>query len=135
MGVKPVNFGPFVKMLDASTGTLTQPKGSVPRLSNLIAAKRGSLRTIDGTQIVDCYNGILGPDTGPVTGGTAVTISGTNFITGATVSFGGTAATSVVVVSSTVITCVTPAHAAGSVTVSVTTTGGTVNFPNGFTYV
>jgi large repetitive protein len=134
MGVKPIPYGPW-KGIDASTGTLTQPKGTIPRGSNLILAKRGSLRTVDGSTVIDAYNGILGPDTGPVAGGTAVTISGTNFITGATVSFGGTAATSVVVVSSTEITCVTPAHAAGSVTVSVTTTGGTASVPNGFTFV
>src|SRR5207244_6628147 len=37
----------------------------------------------------------LNPTSGPTAGGTSVTITGTNFITGATVSFGGTAATSV----------------------------------------
>ena len=41
---------------------------------------------------------------------TAVTITGTNFASGATVTFGGSAATSVVVVSSTTITATTPAR-------------------------
>ena len=53
-------------------------------------------------------------------GGTAVTITGTNFAAGATVTFGGTAATSVVVVSGTQITATTPAGSAGAVTVTVT---------------
>ena len=54
-----------------------------------------------------------------------MTITGTN-LTGATaVSFGGTAATSVVVVNATTITCNSPAHAAGMVDVTVTTPGGT----------
>ena len=49
-----------------------------------------------------------------------MTITGTNFVAGATVTFGGTAATNVVVVSSTTITATTPAHAVGAVTVTVT---------------
>lgn len=75
------------------------------------------------------------PNTGAEAGGTSVTITGTN-LTGATsVTFGGVAATSVVVVSSTSITCVTPAHAAGAVDVAVTTAGGTATSVGGFTYV
>src|ERR1700678_1504564 len=58
MGVKPSSFGAFVKMIDASTGRLIQPKGSIPRGSNLLASKRGSLRTCDGTDIIDAYNGV-----------------------------------------------------------------------------
>src|ERR1035438_1307011 len=57
-GVKPVPFGPFVKGVDASTGCLTQPKGSVPRASNLLLSKRGSLRTCDGSLLVNAYNGV-----------------------------------------------------------------------------
>jgi len=75
------------------------------------------------------------PNSGPVGGGTAVTIAGTNFVSGATVTFGGTAATGVVVVSATQITATTPAHAAGAVTVTVTnpdTQSGSL--ANGFTY-
>src|SRR5207245_2421623 len=60
------------------------------------------------------------PNSGPVGGGTAVTIAGTNFVSGATLTFGGTAATGVAVVSPTQITATTPAHAAGAVTVAVT---------------
>lgn len=77
----------------------------------------------------------VSPPSGPVAGGTAVTITGTDFLFGATVSFGGAAATSVVVVSSTTITCVTPAHAAGYVTVSVTDSDGTGSLANAFLYI
>lgn len=45
-------------MLDASAGILTQPKGSVPRISNLIGSKRGALRTCDGSGIVNAFNGV-----------------------------------------------------------------------------
>lgn len=58
MGVKPATFGPFLKMVDSSTGTLTQPKGSIPRGSNLLASKRGALRTCDGSGIVNAYTGV-----------------------------------------------------------------------------
>jgi len=62
----------------------------------------------------------VSPDKGTVDGGTAVTITGTNFVDGATVTFAGTPATNVTVVSATQITCTTPAHAAGFVNVVVT---------------
>src|SRR4029077_717739 len=56
----------------------------------------------------------IAPSTGPASGGTAVTITGTGFQSGATVSLGGTAATSVVVSSSATITATTAAHTAGA---------------------
>ena len=65
----------------------------------------------------------VSPTSGPAVGGTGVTITGANFVSGATVTFGGTAATSVVVTNSTTITATTPAHAAGAVTVVVTNPG------------
>jgi hypothetical protein len=55
----------------------------------------------------------------------SVTINGSGFAAGATVSFGGAAATGVTVVSATQITCTAPAHADGSVNVTVTTSAGT----------
>jgi hypothetical protein len=67
----------------------------------------------------------LNPTGGPIGGGTPVAITGTGFVPGATVAFGGVAATSVVVVSPTTITCISPAHAVGTVDVAVTTSAGT----------
>ena len=40
----------------------------------------------------------VSPTSGPSAGGTAVTLTGTDFTTGATVTFGGVAATNVIVV-------------------------------------
>jgi hypothetical protein len=77
----------------------------------------------------------ISPTSGTTSGGTSVTITGTGFSAGATVSLGGTSATSVMVVSATSITATTPAHAAGAVNVVVTNTdtqSGTLS--NGFTY-
>ena len=64
-----------------------------------------------------------------------MTITGTNFAAGATVTFGGTAATSVVVVNGTTITAATPPGSAGAVTVTVIVSGQSGSLTNGFTYV
>lgn len=78
----------------------------------------------------------ISPVSGATTGGTSVTINGSNFVSGATITFGGTAATSVVFVNSTQLTAVTPAKAAGAVNVVVTNPGGqSATLTNGFTYV
>lgn len=77
----------------------------------------------------------VSPNTGSTLGGTAVTITGTNFASGATVTFGSTAATNVVVASSTSITATTPAGAVGAVTVTVTVNGHSGSLATGFTYV
>lgn len=78
----------------------------------------------------------VSPSSGPTDGGTPVTVTGSGFIAGATVSIGGIAATSVIVASTTSITAVTGAHAAGTVDVDVTNPGGTPGtLPAGYTYV
>jgi hypothetical protein len=76
------------------------------------------------------------PASGPIAGGTNVTISGTNFVTGATVTIGGTAATGVAVTNATTITATVAAHAVGAANVTVNnpdTQSGTLT--NGFTYL
>src|SRR5438874_5045825 len=77
----------------------------------------------------------ISPNSGTANGGTAVTITGTNFLAGATVSLGGTAATGVTVVSSTSITDTNAAHAAGTVHLVVRNTDvQSVTLTNGYTY-
>ncbi len=77
----------------------------------------------------------VSPKSGPTAGGTAVAITGTGFRAGATVTFGGTAATSVVVASPTRITAVAPAKATGKVAVAVTNTDAqSSSLANGFFY-
>ncbi len=60
------------------------------------------------------------PTSGNVAGGTAVTVSGTGFANGATVSFGAVAATMVTFNSSTSLTAIAPAQGPGQVAVTVT---------------
>jgi hypothetical protein len=64
------------------------------------------------------------PNNGLIAGNTAVTLTGTNFASITGVTFGGAAATSVVTVSATTITCRTPAHVAGVVNVVVANSSG-----------
>jgi hypothetical protein len=66
----------------------------------------------------------VSPASGPAAGGTTVTITGTNFTAGNTVSFGGHAATGVTVNSATSITATSPSGS-GTVDVTVTGPGGT----------
>ena len=73
----------------------------------------------------------VSPSSGPTSGGTPITITGTN-LSGATVTIGGAPFT-VVTDNGTTITGNTPAGTAGLADVVVTTAGGTVT--GGFTYV
>ena len=66
----------------------------------------------------------VAPGLGATSGGQAVTISGTGFVSGAAVSIGGAAAANAAVASATSITAVTPPHAAGAVDVVVTNPDG-----------
>jgi hypothetical protein len=81
----------------------------------------------------------LAPNTGDVTGGASVTITGSNFTGATAVAFGTLAAASFTVVSSTSITAVVPAvpnFITGVVDVRVTTPSGTSAIGSGdkFTY-
>ncbi len=76
----------------------------------------------------------VSPSTGTTSGGTTITITGTNLIGTTSVTVGGTAATSVTVVSATQVTAVTPAGTAGAKDVVLTTAGGSVTAAGSFTY-
>ena len=65
------------------------------------------------------------PATGLAAGGTPVTITGAGFTGATSVSFGGPAGSTLVVVNTNTITVTSPAHAAGTVDVRVTTPKGT----------
>ncbi len=77
----------------------------------------------------------VSPAGAPALGGGTVTVTGTNFINGATTAtLGGAPLTNITVVDATTFTGTVPARTAGSTSLSVTTTGGTVNKPSFFTY-
>jgi hypothetical protein len=60
------------------------------------------------------------PNSGPLAGGTPVTITGANFLGATAVSFGGTPALAFTVHNDATITATSPGHAAGTVNVIVT---------------
>jgi hypothetical protein len=62
----------------------------------------------------------ISPEAGPAAGGTLVTITGTNFQSGAAVAFGDVSATAVTVTSTSEIQARSPAHAVGKVDLRVT---------------
>jgi len=77
----------------------------------------------------------VSPTSGPTAGGTTITLSGTGFVSGATVRVGGTAATNVAFVSATQLTARTPAGTAGARDVQVTNPNGqAATRTGGFTY-
>jgi hypothetical protein len=98
--------------------TVTTPSGTSPSNANVVFTyvASASVPTITSSS----------PPSGPTTGGTTVTIIGTNFTGATAVTFGAAgAAESFTVVSSTEITAVTAAAGAGEHYVTVTTPAGT----------
>ncbi|HVJ26879.1 MAG TPA: IPT/TIG domain-containing protein [Vicinamibacterales bacterium] len=81
----------------------------------------------------------VSPSSGPIGGGTTITVHGTNFATSGglpTVHVGGNAASSVVVMSPTTLSAVTPPGALGARTVTVTNPNGeAATLVDGFAYV
>jgi len=78
----------------------------------------------------------IAPDTGLTNGGTSVTLLGTGFQSGATVTFDTLAAGSVTIINSSNLTAITPPSGLGSVDVVVTNADGqSATFTNGFTFV
>jgi hypothetical protein len=144
-------LGPLIYF--ATTGTQTirfQPREDGLSIDQIVLSPNTYLNSAPGalkndTTILPKQGGSGGPapptvssvspNSGSTAGGTQVNINGTGFVSGATATFGGTAATNITFVGSTSITVTTPAHAAGSVTVVVTNPGGqSGSLANGFTY-
>ncbi len=108
--------------------TVTAPAKSAGTVNVTVTTPSGTSATSSADDFtyfaVPTVTGVS-PNTGPNTGGTTVTVTGTN-LTGATaVDFGFNPATNVVLTSPTSLTVSAPAGAPGVVDVTVTTPGGT----------
>jgi hypothetical protein len=100
-----------------------------------VAAVNVTVTTAGGTSAISAadryaYDAVptltsISPASGPISGGNTVTISGTQFVAGATVQFGSSAPIAATNVAATQLTAVAPAGSAGDVNVTVTTPGGT----------
>lgn len=93
------------------TVTVTTPDGSDTTTFTYVAPPAPSISSMN-------------PDEGPTSGGTEVSIVGSNFVDVESVTFGGTPASDFTVESSSQISATSPPHAAGTVDVEVTTAGG-----------
>lgn len=100
-------------MATGYTATYTESANFFFQINETVAAQAAP--TVTGLDVV----------TGGTAGGTTVVLTGTNFNGTSAVKFGTTAATSFTVNSNTQITAVSPAHAAGTIDVTVTTPVGT----------
>lgn len=75
------------------------------------------------------------PDRGPISGGTQVTVFGTNLGDDLSVQIGGQELTGLTVLNSTSVTGTTPAGSTGAQDVVVTSERGSATLPGGFTYL
>ena len=117
--------------------TCTNPNVLTPGQKTVV------LSNLDG-QSATVTNGLLflappnltaiSPNAGSTAGGQTITLGGSGFYPGMTVSIGGIACTSVNVATDSVATCVTPASAAGLVNVQITVLGDSFTLNNSYTY-
>jgi hypothetical protein len=126
--VSSVSIDNGIGPMGANASTSVHPTATTTYTLTATGTANGNLVTKTTTLTVGAAAPTISsvtPNHGPTAGGTAVVIGGTN-LTGATVTFGGTA---VAVGSSTASTVnvTAPPHAAGPVTVTVTTSGGTAS--------
>ena len=143
----------FVSGAKVKFGNVTAPFARVVSTTSIVCTSPPGSGTVDVTVITlggtssnssadnFTYNPVpavsgISPNAGPLTGNTSVTITGTGFVSGATVRFGTVPATNINVVSETAITCTTPAGS-NTVDVTVTTPGGRspISAADKFTYV
>ena len=125
-----------VLVVDDSTVTATTP-AHVAGLVDVSVTTAGVTDTLVNafTYVAAPTLASVGPTSGPAAGGTTVTLTGTG-LTGTTdVTFDGVPATDVVVVDDSTVTVTTPAHAAGTVDVVVTTSGGSATATAAFDYL
>ncbi len=126
--------GTAFTVVDDTTITVTTPAHAPGATDVVVQGPNGDSGPGTFTFLAAPTIGSLTPTSGPETGGTAVTITGTGF-TGATgVTFGGTPATGVTVVNDTTITATSPAHAPGATDVVVQSPNGDSG-PGTFTFV
>ncbi len=111
---------------------------TMQEIFNVTPLLRDAANATDLSDLFNPFPGVTGiaPNCGGLSGGTSITISGSNFVNGATVTIDGVAASNVVFVNSTTLTAMTPARPAGAKTVVVTNPDiQTASINSGFTYV
>ena len=129
-----VSFGGAAAKIAADSGTqitVTSPPGSAGAVSVTVTTPGGTSSGNFTYVIPAPAISAISPSSGSTQGGTTVTISGANLAGATSVTFGGVAA-KIAADSGTQITVTSPPGTAGTVTVTVTTAGGTASAS--FTY-
>ncbi|MES2203094.1 MAG: IPT/TIG domain-containing protein, partial [Patescibacteria group bacterium] len=146
-GATVVNFGSTpatgVVVSSSTSITATSPAEAAGTVDVTVTTPSGTSATSSADQYTYVVPppaptvSAVSPTSGTTAGGTLVTITGTDFTGATAVMFGTTSATGVIIASSTSLTAISPAHAAGTVDVTVTTPSGTsaTSSADQYTYV
>jgi hypothetical protein len=142
-GVNSVTFGgsPVVTGIDSSNPNLLYCWAPVHAaglvnvvISNAYGSANGNIFTYVTPPSLSAVASPV-PAIGLIFGGTAITLTGANLAGTTSVMIGGVAATNLVVVNANTITCRTPPHAKGVVSITATNGYGTATLANCFTYL
>ncbi|WP_158292613.1 IPT/TIG domain-containing protein [Serinibacter arcticus] len=120
--------------LDGLSLTFTTPEHAAGPVDVVVTTDDGSTEPLTFTYVDVPSAESLSPVSGPVTGGTSVTVVGENFTPDSVVTIDGVEVPATVNDEGTEVTFTTPAHGAGPVDVIVTTPGGSTE-PLVFTFV
>ncbi len=136
-----VLFGAFssprITFVSVTQLKATAPRGQSADVVDLVVYNKNGVSTQRRaySYVADTRITSVAPVTGPIAGGTTVTLTGTGFTGATAVRFGAVDAASFTVVSGTVLTAVTPgATTAGAVDVTVVTPSGSWTTKGGFTF-
>ncbi len=139
-GANQVSFGSTAAtgytVVSPSTITATSPAGSAGGVDVTVKTGTGTSPAVQFTYENGPTLSTISPLGGSPAGGTAATITGSNFTGATSIDFGTTATTSFTVDSSVLITVTSPASSAGTFDVTVVTPTGTsaVTTADEFTY-
>lgn len=125
-----------VAVLASNVITATTPAGAVGGVAVTVTTSEGTVTVGNAFTYLDADPALQGiaPTTGSETGGTLVTLTGANFLGSVTVTFGGTAATSVTVVDTETLTAITPVGVPGDADVVVTTAQGNATLTQAYSF-
>ena len=127
-----------VTLVSATQLRATTPAGTAGAQAVQVTNATGASATMSGAFTYATATLTLtsvSPASGPTAGGTTITLTGSGFVSGATVRVGGNSATSVTFVGSTQLTARTPAGTAGARDVQITNPNGqSATRTGGFTY-
>jgi hypothetical protein len=133
-----VNFGASSAtptVVSDSTINVTVPAGAAAgTVAFSVVTAGGTSASLSYTYVDSPAITTISPSSGPTSGGSAVTITGTDLGQTNGVLFDGATA-NFLVISSTEVVALTPAGTAGQVDVVVSTAGGTATANNGYQYI